>query len=124
MRRFVRAAAALTFAAGAVLVTGAGAQAADAGTQAVTVHGCRSGYVCIYPKASWNSDSPELEFLTYGAHNLVNHTGMHRVFNNQTGGASVQLCKKYDGGDCGTKGFPGQYTDADLTPINSIKLAP
>ncbi|WP_406148280.1 hypothetical protein [Streptomyces sp. NBC_01012] len=122
MRKIVRATVALTFAAGAVLATGAASQAAESGAQA-TVHGCKAGYVCVYPGAGWNGDKPTLTYYTYGAHNLVNQFGTHRVFNNQTGGASVALCTGYDGVNCGTKGYPGQYTDANLTPINSIKLA-
>ena len=58
-----------------------------------TVHGCQSGYVCIYPQnAGWNGDRPSLRFYTYGAHNLSNQFGTHRMLNNQYGGAWVVLC--------------------------------
>jgi hypothetical protein len=90
---------------------------------AATSHGCPSGDVCIYPSGSWNSDKPSLKYYTYGAHNLSNQLGTHRVFNNQTGGATVQTCTAYDGGGCGTAHKPGWYGDVNLTPINSVKLA-
>ncbi|MFB4423815.1 hypothetical protein C5F59_022360 [Streptomyces sp. QL37] len=122
MRRIVRAAAVLTFAAGAVLVTGAGSQAAEAGARA-TVHGCPSGAVCLYPGSGWNGDKPEHMYWSYGAHNLVDETGTHRVLNNQTGGATAALCKGYDGVNCGDKGYPGETIVTNMTPINSIRLA-
>ena len=122
MRRFVRVAAALTFTAGAVLATGTGAGAAQAAAQA-TYAGCPAGYVCIYSGASWNDGKPEHKYYTYGAHNLVNETGTHRVFNNQTGGATLQLCTGYNGVDCGYKRGTWTYWDVNLTPINSIRLA-
>lgn len=62
--------------------------------------------------------------LRYGVYNLNNQTGTHRVFNNQTGGATVQLCTGYDGVGCGEKMPTWTYWDVNLTPINSIKLAP
>ncbi|MFJ8888789.1 hypothetical protein ACIRJR_36075 [Streptomyces sp. NPDC102402] len=122
MRRIVRAAAVLTFTAGAVLATGAGAGAAQAGAQG-TYAGCPSGYVCIYPNGSWNGNKPEHKYYTYGAHNLVDETGTHRVFNNQTGGATVQLCTGYDGAGCGSKMGTWTFKDVNLTPVNSIRLA-
>ncbi|MEU8705968.1 hypothetical protein [Streptomyces sp. NPDC048565] len=123
MRKIVRATVALTFAAGAVLATGAGSQAAETGAQAASVRGCASGAVCIYPGASWNGNKPSHSYYTYGAHDLVNQTGTHRIFNNQTGGAVVQLCKAYGGGQCGAKIPAGKSLDVNLTPINSIKLS-
>lgn len=123
MYKLGRIAATLTLAAGVVTVTGATAQADTLGAQG-TYQGCPSGYVCIYPGASWNNGVPEHKYYTYGAHNLVNEYGTHRVFNNQTGGATVQGCKGYDGVNCGLKVKPGYYWDEDLTPINSIRLNP
>lgn len=90
---------------------------------AATTHGCPDGYVCIYPDASWNNDTPSLKFYNYGAQNLSGQVGSHRVFNNQTDGAVVQLCTAYDGGGCGAAQQPGWYGDVDLTPINSVLLA-
>lgn len=84
-------------------------------------NGCPSGYVCIYPSNSWGT--PTLKFYNYGATNLSNVVGTHRVFNNQTGGAIVQLCTAYNGGGCGASQAPGWYADVDLTPINSVNLA-
>ncbi|WP_432148061.1 hypothetical protein [Streptomyces sp. bgisy029] len=129
MRSFVRAAVTLMFTAGAVLATGAGAQAGASDTRGAldaqdTYAGCRSGYVCIYPGASWNGNRPEATYFRYGVYNLNNQTGTHRVFNNQTGGATVQLCTGYDGVGCGAKMPTWTYWDVNLTPINSIKLAP
>ncbi|ALC29450.1 hypothetical protein [Streptomyces sp. CFMR 7] len=123
MRSFVRAAVTLMLTAGAVLATGAGAQAGTSDTQD-TYAGCRSGYVCIYPGASWNGNRPEATYYRYGVYNLNNQIGTHRVFNNQTGGATVQLCTGYDGVGCGEKIAPWSYRDVNLTPINSIRLAP
>ncbi|MEI7032369.1 hypothetical protein [Streptomyces pratensis] len=126
MRKLVRAAALLMFTAGAVLTTGAGAQAGSADAQDAqdTYAGCRSGYVCIYPGASWNGNRPEATYYRYGVYNLRNQTGVHRVFNNQTQGATVQLCTGYDGVGCGAKMPTWTYWDVNLTPINSIRLAP
>lgn len=129
MRSFVRAAVTLMFTAGAVLATGAGAQAGASDTRDAmdaqdTYAGCRSGYVCIYPGASWNGNRPEATYFRYGVYNLNNQTGTHRVFNNQTDGATVQLCTGYDGVGCGAKMPTWTYWDVNLTPINSIKLAP
>ncbi|WP_346268220.1 hypothetical protein [Streptomyces sp. SCUT-3] len=103
--------------------TGATAQAGTLGAQG-TYAGCPSGYVCIYQGASWNNGVTEHKYYTYGAHNLVNEYGTHRVFNNQTGDATVQLCRGYNGVDCGSKIKPWTYVDVDLTPYNSIKLSP
>jgi hypothetical protein len=92
---------------------------------AATVHGCAAGDVCIYPSAGWNGDRPSFHWAAYGAHNLSNQYGTHRVFNNQTGGAIAYLCTGYDG--TGTYYGPiyaGYYVDYNLTPINSVFLAP
>lgn len=123
MRKLIGSAAALMFAAGAVLATGAGAQAAGVGAQA-TYQGCPSGYVCIYPNASWNNGVPEHTYYTYGAHNLVEEYGTHRIFNNQTDGATVQTCTGSNGANCGSKMGTWTYRDQNLTPVNSIRLAP
>lgn len=88
-----------------------------------TTNGCPSGYVCIYPGASWNNGVPQLKYVAYGSYDLSNMFGSHRVFNNQTGGATVAMCTQYGGASCGTYRAPGWYADVDLTPINSIDLA-
>lgn len=123
MYKLGRIAATLTLAAGVVTVAGATAQADTLGAQGIW-QGCPVGYVCIYPDASWNNGVPEHKYYTYGAHNLVNEYGVHRIVNNQTGDATVQLCLGYNGVDCGGKMKPGTIRDANLTPINSIRLAP
>jgi hypothetical protein len=88
-----------------------------------TTNGCPSGYVCIYPAASWNNGVPQLKYVDYGYYDLSNMFGSHRVYNNQTGGATVAMCSSYGGASCQTYHPPGWYADVNLTPINSIDLA-
>jgi hypothetical protein len=116
----MRTAAALALAAGA-LVTATATQA-----QAVTRHGCPDGYVCIYPEnAGWNNDVPSHKYYTYGYHNLSNMVGVHRIINNQTGGATLQTCTGYNGTGCeGYLPGGGWSIDKNMTPINSIRLNP
>lgn len=97
------------------------ATAADA----ATVHGCPSGYVCIYPQnAGWNNDHPSNTYYNYGCYKLYNQYGTHRVLNNQTGYAPTD---GYTSSNCST-GFSyyiasgGAWADVDLTPVNSIDL--
>lgn len=90
-----------------------------------TYEGCPYGDVCIYPNASWNGGHPQSsqgEFFYFGCYDLVNQFGVHRVFNNQYGGATVTL---YYGSGCTDSYFTiDQYTysDVNLTPIYSISL--
>ncbi|AVZ76920.1 hypothetical protein SLUN_36790 [Streptomyces lunaelactis] len=118
MRKMMTTAAALVFAAGAV--TAVGATQAQAATTAS--HGCDSGYVCLYPGAGWNNDRPTHKYYTYGAHNLSNMYGTYRIFNNQSGGATMQTCTGYNGTGCQGHLPSGWYIDKDMTPINSIVL--
>lgn len=46
----------------------------------------------------------------------------YNVDNNQTGGAHVDLCYQYNGGNCFEGPAAGYYEWDDLTPINSIRL--
>ena len=95
---------------------------AQAATTAST-EGCPSGYVCIYPSTNWNGGVPSLKFLTYGYHNLTNVTGYHRMFNNQTGGASAYACSGSGGTGrdlCGVHAT--LWTDANFTPVYSVVL--
>jgi hypothetical protein len=114
--------AALTAAAlAATALSGGLVQPATASSS--TVHGCPSGYVCIYPQsAGWNGDVPQLKYVDYGAYNLSNMVGNHYVLNNQTGGASVGLCTQYGGASCSyhAQDWSG---NVDLTPINSVDVA-
>ena len=124
MHQFKRVAGALALAIAtlaAVLMPNAAAQAS---TARATVHGCPSGYVCVYPGESWNGDRPSLKYYNYRAYNFSNQFGWHYIYNNQTGGAVFYLCLGYGGTNCqyGPYG-PGAY-DANLTPINSILLGP
>ncbi|MEV0400922.1 hypothetical protein [Actinoallomurus sp. NPDC050550] len=91
---------------------------------AATIHGCPSGYVCIYPGAGWNNDQPSNEYYKYGCYKLYNQYGTHRVLNNQTGYAPTD---GYTSSNCST-GFEyyiasgGAWADVNLTPVNSIDL--
>lgn len=82
------------------------------------------GYVCVYPNASWNNDTPEHRYYTYGVHKFSNEYGVRRVFNNQTGGATAALCRNSNGTDCTGKMASWTWWDPDLTPYNSIRLDP
>lgn len=120
MRKIMKAVAALTFSAG-VLAT-AGVTDAQAQPASGTYAGCPYGYVCVYPNASWNNGHPSYLWKDYGAHKIYNQYGTHRVFNNQYGGAHAYLCKGGDGTDCVFRIDEFNYTDYDLTPINSVLL--
>lgn len=128
MRKILKTTAAVALAAGATMAvtlpTAQAASTATSGTQQATAayQGCPSGAVCIYPNASWNGGRPSHVFYSYGGHNLSNQYGVHRVFNNQTGGATASFCWKYNGQDCRSWIPSWYYTDIDLTPINSIRL--
>jgi len=90
-----------------------------------TYQGCPSGAVCVYPQdAGWNNGHPSDSYYSYGAHNLVNQFGTHRIFNNQTGGANMRNCTRTGGTGCPGHLAAGRYMDQDLAPINSITLAP
>ncbi|MET9322814.1 hypothetical protein ABZX75_21845 [Streptomyces sp. NPDC003038] len=118
MRKMTRGAAALATAAAALIALSgpAGAQPADAWA------GCPDGAVCIYPQNQNPAVKPSHIYYRYGAHNLVNQHGNHWVLNNQTGGATANLCTGSNGAGCGgaIAAHTGVY--ADLTPINSIRL--
>ncbi|MGW8988024.1 hypothetical protein ACWGQ9_35920 [Streptomyces parvus] len=111
--------AATALATGAVLTMSGTANSAEA---AATIHGCPSGYVCVYPTASWKG-GPSLKFYKYGTHPISNQFGMKRFFNNQTGGAKAYMCKGSNGTKCSGNQRAGTYYDYNFTPINSIKLA-
>ena len=118
MRRFMKAAVATTFAAG-VMTTISATNAQAAGP----VEGCPYGAVCIYPQnAGWNNGQPSDFYYSYGPHNLRGKFGIHRIFNNQYGGATMRTCTGYDGNGC--QGYLREFTyeDVNLTPINSITL--
>jgi hypothetical protein len=97
---------------------------APTASAAGTVHGCPYGAVCIYPQnAGWNRDRPALVYWAYGPHNLSNVYGVHRVLNNQYGGARVEACFGYNGTGGGTF-LLGTSIDYNLTPVNSVVLFP
>ncbi|WP_218030954.1 hypothetical protein [Dictyobacter aurantiacus] len=85
--------------------------------------GCPSGYFCIYPTSSC-SGTPSNTYYYYGTYKLYNQYGNHCIFNNQTGSAVVWYCTDSYGNTCPSYSWAGAWGDVDLTPINSIKLAP
>ncbi|MCC5656060.1 hypothetical protein LC608_03480 [Nostoc sp. XA010] len=91
--------------------------------QAQTKYKCPSGYVCIYAENAYiDTSTPSNKYYRYGTYKLYNQYNYHWVYNNQTGGASVLLCKNSNGTNCPFTLYQGQYGYYDLTPINSIKL--
>ncbi|WP_433174714.1 hypothetical protein [Actinoallomurus sp. CA-150999] len=133
-KKFVRTGllAGMTLTAASAVAFTAPATAAQASTHpkparispAGTVEGCPSGDVCIYPDASWNAGKPSYYYYDYGYYNLSNMYGMLRIFNNQTGGATMRTCTGYNGTGCQGYLKAGTYMDKDMTPINSITLEP
>lgn len=131
MSNRVRQAAAYAFAAAALStsVVGAASGTAHAGVSsgantADTWQGCPEGAVCIYTGDSWNGGNPEHIYWSYGAHKLYDEYGKNRVYNNQTGDATVSFCTGSDGTNCGSTIHADHYGGRDLTPINSIRLSP
>lgn len=125
-RNPVRKVVALTFAAAALTAGGTlaatgSAQADDSPGAQRGYEGCGHGSACIYPDGSWDKN-PEHSYWSYGVHPLHNEVGVHRLFNNQKGGATVSLCKGADGTNCGDPMGEFMYKDIDLTPYNSIRL--
>jgi hypothetical protein len=122
-RTVARSIGAIVLTAGGVLASVSTAQAAQIDIKA-SYQGCDEGYACIYPNASWNNGVIEHGYYTYGVHQLYNEYNVHRVFNNQTGGATIRLCVNRDGTNCTSKILPWNFTDINLTPYNSIRLDP
>ncbi|MFD3539869.1 hypothetical protein ACFWUQ_10255 [Streptomyces sp. NPDC058662] len=118
MRNMIRGAAALATAAVAVIALSGTATSAPADAWA----GCPDGAVCIYPENQNPAVKPTHIYHAYGAHNLSNQVGRHWVLNNQTGGASANLCTGYNGAGCGDRIAAHTGVYADLGPINSIRL--
>ncbi|GAA1584526.1 MULTISPECIES: hypothetical protein [Kribbella] len=104
------------------------AQANDLASQSVTVtgrkyQGCPYGAVCIYPRnKGWNHGHPSNVYWSFGSHKLHNQYGKHYVFNNQTPGSGVWLCKGSNGTKCYDYIASWTYGNKNLTPVNSIKL--
>ena len=123
MRRAKKAAVTLASATAAIglLLSSSATPALAAGTY----QGCPSGYVCLYPQdAGWNGGNPSYKWYSYGAHNLSNQFGTHRIFNNQTGGAIARNCTGYNGTGCQGVQAANTYADYNYTPYNSVVLAP
>jgi hypothetical protein len=134
MRNITKLVAGAGLAAGSLLTLTVGATAAQASEAPVakaagmtvaggTYQGCPYGAVCIYPQdKGWNNGQPSNVYWAYGAHKLYNQVGNHFVFNNQSGGAGVWLCKGSGGTDCPSYLGAYVYTNYNLTPINSVNL--
>ena len=91
--------------------------------QGQTRYECPSGYVCIYPEKVFIGDTkPSNKYYRYGIYKLSNQYNTHWVYNNQTGGASVALCKNSNGTNCPYTLYQNEYGFYNFTPINSIKL--
>ncbi|MGW0750429.1 hypothetical protein [Streptomyces sp. NPDC002587] len=118
MRKMFRGAAALATATTAVISLSGTALAQPADAWA----GCPDGAVCIYPRDQDPAVKPTHIFYSYGAHKLSDQYGNHWVLNNQTGGATANLCSGGNGGGCGSPIAAGTGVYADLTPVNSIRL--
>jgi hypothetical protein len=118
-------------AAGAAAVLPIALLAGGKANAVTAVHGCPYGDVCVYPaNTGWNGDQPKYFFYTYGAHNIYNEYGTHRILDNQYGAHSVVACSGPDGtgpqvggAEGGTVYGPYSW-DQNLTPVNSFVLAP
>lgn len=125
--RLHRTGARLFGAVAASLMTVGGISAAvhaDAASEQIPApgSGCPPGAVCVYPDDDWNGGDPTYVFWSYGAHRIYDQYGEHRVYNNQTGLAYAELCTGSDGENCDNLIGPGEYTDINLTEVNSINL--
>ncbi|MFG2342299.1 hypothetical protein [Streptomyces yangpuensis] len=110
-------------AATAVMALGTGVLAASpAGAAAAgdTYANCSYGAGCIYGGANWNGWPKE--YFTRGNHPFWGQYGVKRVFNNQSPGWYVQLCRNGNGTNCDITIAPWTYVDVDLTPYNSLRI--
>lgn len=109
----------------AAVLTGAAGPAGAAGT----ADGCPYGAVCIYAGGTTDTAITNI-YWSYGAHNLSGQYGYHAIVNNQYGfGTWARLCYGYNGVNCTAHNVPRYeactcYTYFNLTPINSIYMAP
>ncbi|BAU87347.1 hypothetical protein SLA_6480 [Streptomyces laurentii] len=121
MNNFTRAVAggaAAVALAGGLLGTSAGSASADAGD-------CARGAVCIYPEGTGiETSKPTNAYWSRGVHQLYGQYNWHFVFNRQTDGWTVRLCKGSNGTNCGAKIEAGWAVWANLTDINSILIEP
>lgn len=102
-----------------------GTATADPGAAGEDNFGCPYGAVCLYEGHSWNNNTPEHIYWSYGVHQLENEFGPHRIYNNQSGGASATYCDGVDGTDCIEPFDRFVLVDiGDITPVNSVKLMP
>lgn len=103
------------------------ATASAAGTtdvEANSLHGCPSGAVCLYDDAAWANQEPDHMYWSYGPHRLYDEYGEQTIVNNQTGGATMNLCEGSDGTGCIDPLSAPVTVPAYLTPYNSIRLDP
>ncbi|KOU27066.1 MULTISPECIES: hypothetical protein [Streptomyces] len=105
------------------LALGTGVLAAGP-AQADSSFGCPSGAVCVYLGTDWNQPVPQSQmYWSAGVHRLYNQEGRHIVYNNQTHGWTVRLCRNGNGTDCGPKMRPGDGWPENLSPVNSLLIA-
>src|SRR5699024_12244985 len=78
--------------------------------------------VCLNPEDIWNWGSPIHVFYGQGTHRVSYQYDEHRIFNNQDDLGYVELCAGTDGTDCDNLVAPGEYTDVNLTDVESIRL--
>jgi len=89
-----------------------------------TIHGCPSGYLCIYPGEGWNNDRPSLKFASRGVHELYNQYGWKYVFSNQTDNWIARICNQRGGNDCWLTIYQGELWDIFMDPVDSVVLTP
>ncbi|MFB6521323.1 hypothetical protein [Streptomyces sp. NPDC056401] len=111
------------WAATGVMALGTGvlaASPAEAAATGGTYANCDYGAACIYGDASWNGWP--LEYYSRGNHPFNVRDGYHRIFNNQSPGWYLYLCRNGNGTNCDRMLPPWGYDDVDLTPYNSLLI--
>lgn len=90
------------------------------GARVSTPQNCPSGYVCIYPGTSF-TDQPIARYYNYAPYNFSNMYGNKLVYNNQYGGAKVNMHAAYNGKGNILVHIPaGQWKVVNMTPVNSM----
>jgi hypothetical protein len=85
---------------------------------------CQEGWACLYPGPGWNGGHPTQAWYNYGTYKIYGWVDLHRVFNNQTGGAKFWLCTDTQGHNCPTVFVEDQSQVVDMGPYFSVKLTP
>jgi hypothetical protein len=116
------------------------ALAGPADAREASVHGCPSGYVCLYKYDNYRgvhgTNKPDAKLFTYGVHQIYGFTAAAgSTVDNQYGYYNPHDSYQYFGAACyyrhsnGTgfytsdRGFPAQSNPHfDLLPVNSVRL--